>query len=164
MTGGRTSRRCRAFRRSPARSPTTGTIGARRRSWLDARTYDIKSVFPSVTKRSSHLKRRRLVIVVSIGDAHTAPCSSVRAWLSMPRSMGRVSLLLAPRWRLGNQRAAGFGIPGIGAGIEDILDRLYRATASLPKIATFRDWLLAEALNDLRQLESLTGTSKRKPR
>lgn len=29
---------------------------------------------------------------------------------------------------------------------------------------TFRDWLLAEASNDLRQLKSLVGTSKTKPR
>ncbi|WP_249130406.1 hypothetical protein [Bradyrhizobium sp. AUGA SZCCT0283] len=28
-----------------------------------------------------------------------------------------------------------------------------KATASLPKIVTFRDWLLAEALSDLRQLQ-----------
>jgi LysR family glycine cleavage system transcriptional activator len=39
-----------------------------------------------------------------------------------------------------------------------------RATAALPKIATFRDWLLAEASNDLRQLKSLTGISKTKRR
>ncbi|MDT4737244.1 transcriptional regulator GcvA [Bradyrhizobium sp. WYCCWR 12699] len=35
-----------------------------------------------------------------------------------------------------------------------------KATASLPKIRTFRDWLLAEASNDLRQLKSLGGVSK----
>jgi LysR family glycine cleavage system transcriptional activator len=28
-----------------------------------------------------------------------------------------------------------------------------KATASLPKIVTFRDWLLAEASSDLRQLQ-----------
>ena len=28
-----------------------------------------------------------------------------------------------------------------------------KATAALPKIVTFRDWLLAEASSDLRQLE-----------
>nr|WP_245161726.1 MULTISPECIES: transcriptional regulator GcvA [Bradyrhizobium] len=36
-----------------------------------------------------------------------------------------------------------------------------KATANLPKIVTFRDWLLAEASNDLRQLKSRFGTSKR---
>src|SRR5205814_9550199 len=30
-----------------------------------------------------------------------------------------------------------------------------KATASLPKIVTFRDWLLAEAANDVRQLKKL---------
>ena len=35
-----------------------------------------------------------------------------------------------------------------------------KATASLPKIATFRDWLLAEASSDLRLLKSVTGTPK----
>ena len=30
-----------------------------------------------------------------------------------------------------------------------------KATATLPKIVTFRDWLLAEASSDLRQLEKL---------
>ncbi|OKO84127.1 transcriptional regulator GcvA [Bradyrhizobium sp. AS23.2] len=39
-----------------------------------------------------------------------------------------------------------------------------KATAALPKIATFREWLLAEASNDLRQLKSLARTSKAKPR
>jgi LysR family glycine cleavage system transcriptional activator len=32
----------------------------------------------------------------------------------------------------------------------------------LPKVGTFRDWLLAEASDDLRQLKSLAGTSKTK--
>jgi LysR family transcriptional regulator, glycine cleavage system transcriptional activator len=31
-----------------------------------------------------------------------------------------------------------------------------KATASLPKIATFREWLLTEAATDLRQLKKLT--------
>jgi LysR family glycine cleavage system transcriptional activator len=31
-----------------------------------------------------------------------------------------------------------------------------KATAALPKIATFRDWLLAEAASDLRRLKSLS--------
>jgi LysR family glycine cleavage system transcriptional activator len=39
-----------------------------------------------------------------------------------------------------------------------------KATATLPKIATFRDWLLAEAAADLRQLKSLAGNSKAKLR
>jgi LysR family glycine cleavage system transcriptional activator len=30
-----------------------------------------------------------------------------------------------------------------------------RATATLPKIVTFRDWLLVEASSDLRQLKKL---------
>jgi LysR family glycine cleavage system transcriptional activator len=30
-----------------------------------------------------------------------------------------------------------------------------RATSDLPKIATFRDWLLAEAADDLRRLKKL---------
>ena len=30
-----------------------------------------------------------------------------------------------------------------------------KATASLPKIVTFRDWLLAEASQDLRELKKL---------
>ncbi len=30
-----------------------------------------------------------------------------------------------------------------------------KATATLPKIVTFRDWLLAEASSDLRQLKKL---------
>ena len=34
-----------------------------------------------------------------------------------------------------------------------------KVTATLPKIVTFRDWLLAEASNDLRRLKSL-GASK----
>ena len=34
------------------------------------------------------------------------------------------------------------------------------ATAALPKIATFRDWLLAEAAQDLRHLQKLGRTSK----
>jgi LysR family glycine cleavage system transcriptional activator len=34
-----------------------------------------------------------------------------------------------------------------------------KATASLPKIATFRDWLLTEASKDLRQLKSLAGNA-----
>lgn len=35
-----------------------------------------------------------------------------------------------------------------------------KTTALLPKIATFRDWLLSEASSDLRRLKSLTGSSK----
>jgi LysR family glycine cleavage system transcriptional activator len=35
-----------------------------------------------------------------------------------------------------------------------------KATASLPKIATFREWLLAEASSDLRQLKKLGWESK----
>jgi LysR family transcriptional regulator, glycine cleavage system transcriptional activator len=35
-----------------------------------------------------------------------------------------------------------------------------KATTTLPKIVTFRDWLLAEAANDLRQLKKL-GTRRR---
>ena len=31
-----------------------------------------------------------------------------------------------------------------------------KATASLPKIVTFRDWLLAEASSDLRRLKKLS--------
>jgi LysR family transcriptional regulator, glycine cleavage system transcriptional activator len=39
-----------------------------------------------------------------------------------------------------------------------------KATAALPKIATFRDWLLAEAVADLRQLKKLAPQpSDRKP-
>jgi len=39
-----------------------------------------------------------------------------------------------------------------------------KATATLPKIATFRDWLLAEAAADLRQLKKLASQpSDRKP-
>ena len=34
-----------------------------------------------------------------------------------------------------------------------------KATTTLPKIVTFRDWLLAEAANDLRQLKKL-GTRR----
>ena len=36
-----------------------------------------------------------------------------------------------------------------------------RATAALPKVATFREWLLAEASSDLRRLKSLGWTTKR---
>ena len=36
-----------------------------------------------------------------------------------------------------------------------------KATAALPKIVTFRDWLLAEAASDVRQLKKL-GMSKAK--
>jgi LysR family glycine cleavage system transcriptional activator len=35
-----------------------------------------------------------------------------------------------------------------------------KATASLPKIVTFRDWLLAEASQDLRQLKKLGWSLK----
>ena len=35
-----------------------------------------------------------------------------------------------------------------------------QATAALPKIATFRDWLLAEASQDVRQLQKLRSTLK----
>jgi LysR family glycine cleavage system transcriptional activator len=35
-----------------------------------------------------------------------------------------------------------------------------QATAALPKIATFRDWLLAEAAQDVRQLQKLRATRK----
>ena len=34
------------------------------------------------------------------------------------------------------------------------------ATAALPKIATFRDWLLAEAALDIRHLQKLGRTVK----
>ena len=36
-----------------------------------------------------------------------------------------------------------------------------KATAALPKIVTFRDWLLAEAARDVRQLKKL-GVSRAK--
>ncbi|WP_245474634.1 LysR substrate-binding domain-containing protein [Bradyrhizobium sp. Leo121] len=39
-----------------------------------------------------------------------------------------------------------------------------KVTASLPKVVTFREWLLAEASNDLRQFKSLAGTSKARRR
>jgi LysR family glycine cleavage system transcriptional activator len=35
-----------------------------------------------------------------------------------------------------------------------------KATANLPKIVTFRDWLLAEAASDLRQLLRKSPASK----
>jgi LysR family glycine cleavage system transcriptional activator len=35
-----------------------------------------------------------------------------------------------------------------------------KATASLPKIVTFRDWLVAEAANDVRQLKKLSTRPK----
>ena len=35
-----------------------------------------------------------------------------------------------------------------------------KATAKLPKIATFRDWLLAEAANDQRQLAKLSSSAR----
>jgi LysR family glycine cleavage system transcriptional activator len=35
-----------------------------------------------------------------------------------------------------------------------------KATAKLPKIAAFTDWLLAEAAQDFRLLEKLTSKSK----
>jgi LysR family glycine cleavage system transcriptional activator len=35
-----------------------------------------------------------------------------------------------------------------------------KATASLPKIMTFRDWLLEEAASDLRRLRRRGQTSK----
>ena len=38
-----------------------------------------------------------------------------------------------------------------------------KATAALPKIETFRDWLLAEAANDVRQLKKL-GTASARPK
>ncbi|MGV7219022.1 transcriptional regulator GcvA [Bradyrhizobium sp. UFLA05-112] len=37
-----------------------------------------------------------------------------------------------------------------------------KASSALPKIVTFRDWLLAEASSDLRQLKSLTPQPERK--
>jgi LysR family glycine cleavage system transcriptional activator len=36
-----------------------------------------------------------------------------------------------------------------------------KATAALPKVATFREWLLAEASSDLRRLKSLGWATKR---
>jgi LysR family glycine cleavage system transcriptional activator len=38
-----------------------------------------------------------------------------------------------------------------------------KAATTLPKIVTFRDWLLAEAANDMRQLKKL-GTGKQSAR
>jgi LysR family transcriptional regulator, glycine cleavage system transcriptional activator len=35
-----------------------------------------------------------------------------------------------------------------------------KATASLPKIVTFRDWLLAEAASDVRRLRTIGRTTK----
>jgi LysR family glycine cleavage system transcriptional activator len=35
-----------------------------------------------------------------------------------------------------------------------------KATAALPKIVTFRDWLLAEAAQDMRRLQKLGWTIK----
>jgi LysR family glycine cleavage system transcriptional activator len=35
-----------------------------------------------------------------------------------------------------------------------------KATASLPKIVTFRDWLLAEAAKDMRRLKTIGSPSK----
>jgi LysR family glycine cleavage system transcriptional activator len=35
-----------------------------------------------------------------------------------------------------------------------------QATAALPKVVTFRDWLLAEASHDARQLQKLRSTLK----
>jgi LysR family glycine cleavage system transcriptional activator len=35
-----------------------------------------------------------------------------------------------------------------------------KATATLPKIVTFRAWLLAEASRDLRQLKKLGGSAR----
>jgi LysR family transcriptional regulator, glycine cleavage system transcriptional activator len=37
-----------------------------------------------------------------------------------------------------------------------------KATASLPKIVTFRDWLLAEAARDRQQLQKLWNSAKSK--
>lgn len=36
-----------------------------------------------------------------------------------------------------------------------------KATANLPKIATFRDWLLSEAASDLRRVKKSGGASRR---
>jgi LysR family glycine cleavage system transcriptional activator len=36
-----------------------------------------------------------------------------------------------------------------------------KATSNLPKIVTFREWLLAEASQDLRKLKRLDGRSSR---
>ena len=36
-----------------------------------------------------------------------------------------------------------------------------KATASLPKLVAFREWLLAEAAEDTRQLEALAGPAHR---
>ena len=35
-----------------------------------------------------------------------------------------------------------------------------KATASVPKIATFRNWLLAEAADDARRLKALNMTAR----
>jgi LysR family transcriptional regulator, glycine cleavage system transcriptional activator len=35
-----------------------------------------------------------------------------------------------------------------------------KATMTLPKIVTFRDWLLAEAAEDLRQLKKVSWPAK----
>jgi LysR family glycine cleavage system transcriptional activator len=36
-----------------------------------------------------------------------------------------------------------------------------KATANLPKLVAFRDWLLAQAAEDIRELEKLTAPARR---
>ena len=75
----------------------------------------------------------------------------------MPPSTARALRLRAPRWRhtdLINGRL-------VRPFAEELrLSKTYwiicpKATATLPKIVTFRDWLLAEAASDVRQLKKL---------
>jgi len=44
---------------------------------------------------------------------------------------------------------------GVSSAAEESHDIKIKASAAVPKIATFRDWLLAEAAADLRQLKRL---------
>ena len=55
------------------------------------------------------------------------------------------------------------------AGVQNLLDRRSRADLGLPRIATFRDWLLAESAEDARRLKALIelegpGRARAKPR
>ena len=54
-----------------------------------------------------------------------------------------------------HQRAARSAVCGGFAVVQDLLDRLPKATAMHPEITMFRDWLLAEAARDIRHLQKL---------
>jgi hypothetical protein len=90
------------------------------------------------------------------------PSSTASAWQSTPPSTARESCLRAQPWRAADLINGRLLRPFTD---ELRLSKTYwiicpKAMTALPKIMTFRDWLLAEAARDMRQLKKLgAGTS-----